>query len=59
MEAGETKEIEFGRCHYTARCKVKNCGAQATLIARGRDAIGRPTGQHELCALHAEQIAAR
>jgi hypothetical protein len=56
---GETKEIELGPCHYDSSCRVKNCRAKATIIARGLDAIGRPTGQYELCALHAEQVEKR
>ena len=59
MDAGETKEIEFGRCLYPAQCMGHNCTATATMIARGLDGIGRPTGQYELCPPHAEQVAER
>ncbi len=55
----EVKEIALWPCQYQAQCKVKNCKAKATVIARGVDSIGRPTGQYELCALYAEQIAER
>ena len=55
----QTKEIELWPCGYQAQCRVKNCKAKATTIARGADSIGRPTGQYELCAVHAEQVAER
>ena len=44
---------------YPAQCKVHNCTATATVVARGLDSIERPTGQYELCPPHAEQVAER
>lgn len=55
----EAKTIELWPCGYQAPCKVRNCRARATVIARGVDGGGRPTGQYELCAAHAEQVAER
>jgi hypothetical protein len=55
----EVKEIEFWPCGYQAQCKVRNCRAKATTIARSVDLIGRPIDQYELCAAHAEQVAER
>ena len=55
----DTKTIELWPCRYDARCKVKNCRAKATTLARGVDPHGRPTVQHELCAVHAEQVTER
>jgi hypothetical protein len=57
--ADETKTIELLHCGYKAQCRVKNCKARATIIARAADSIGRPITQYELCALHAEQIVER
>jgi hypothetical protein len=57
--ANEVKEIELWPCGYNASCRVKNCRAKATTIARAVDAAGRPITQYELCAPHTEQIAAR
>jgi hypothetical protein len=54
-----TKAIELWPCQYQAPCKVRNCRAKATTIARSVDAGGRPLRQYELCATHAEQIAER
>jgi hypothetical protein len=57
--ADETKTIELLHCGYKAQCRVKNCKARATIIARTADSIGRPITQYELCAPHAEQIVER
>ena len=57
--ADETKAIELWPCGYQAPCKVKSCKAKATIIARSVDAGGRPLRQHELCSVHAQQIAER
>jgi hypothetical protein len=55
----ETKTIELWLCGYDARCKVRNCKARATTLARSVDNHGRPLRQHELCAVHTEQVAER
>ena len=55
----ETKAIELWPCGYDARCRIKNCRARATLLARSIDAGGRPLRQYELCAAHAKQVAER
>jgi hypothetical protein len=57
--AHDVKAIELWPCRYDAPCKVKNCKAKATTIARSVDAGGRPRLQHELCASHAESVAER
>ena len=56
---GGTKEIELWPCGYQTPCKVRNCRNKATVIARSIAAGGQPRNQHELCAVHAEQIAER
>jgi hypothetical protein len=56
---GDIKDIELWPCGYQAQCRVKNCKAKATTIARGVDAGGRPHAQCELCTVHAGQIAER
>jgi thymidylate synthase len=53
------KDIELWPCGYQAQCRVKNCKAKATTIARSVDAGGRPHNQYELCTVHAGQIAER
>jgi hypothetical protein len=55
----ETKAIELWPCGYQAPCRVKNCHAKATIIARSVDADDRPIKQYELCAPHAVQVTAR
>ncbi len=57
--AENVKAIELLPCEYRAPCRMKNCKAKATTVARGVDSIGRPTGQYELCGLHAGQVAER
>jgi hypothetical protein len=57
--ADEAKEIELLPCRYQAPCRVKNCHARATTIARTVDSIGRPLKQYGLCTPHAEQVAER
>src|ERR1700758_2134115 len=57
--SNEVKTIELGPCGYNAQCRVKNCKARATVIARSIDTGGCPDKQYELCAAHAEQIAER
>jgi len=51
----DSKSIELWPCGYQAPCKVRNCKAKATIIARSVDAGGRPLRQYELCAKHADQ----
>jgi hypothetical protein len=53
------KTIELSSCDYNAQCRVKNCKARATIIARSIDIGGRPDRQYELCAPHGEQVAVR
>ena len=53
------KAIELWQCRYDAPCKVRNCKAKATMIARSVDAGGRPHRQHELCQVHTEQVTER
>ena len=53
------KAIELWPCGYQAPCKVRNCQAEATTIARAIDSGGRPVRQYELCAIHAEQVGER
>ena len=55
----EVKAIELWPCGYQAPCRVKNCKARATVIARASNSIGSLITQYELCAPHAEQIAER
>jgi len=55
----DTQAIELWPCGYAAQCRVQNCKARATTIARGVDSGGRPTTQYELCDPHAEQLATR
>jgi hypothetical protein len=55
----EVKVIELWPCRYDAPCKVRNCRARATTIARSVDAGGRPRRQYELCAVHTEQVSER
>jgi hypothetical protein len=55
----DTKTIELWPCQYQAPCKVRNCRARATTIARSVDGGGRPIRQYELCGGHADQIAER
>jgi hypothetical protein len=57
--ADDIKAVELWPCGYQAPCKVRNCRAKATTIARSVDAGGRPLRQHELCATHAEQVSER
>src|SRR5215470_1237961 len=57
--AKDVKAIELWPCGYQAPCKVRNCKARATTIARAVDAGGRPIRQYELCASHAEQVTER
>jgi len=57
--AEDVKAIELWPCGYQAPCKVRNCKAKATTIARAVDAGGRPIRQYELCASHAEQVTER
>jgi hypothetical protein len=57
--ADETKAIELWPCRYDAPCKVRNCRARATTIARSVDSGGRPRRQYELCRTHTEQITER
>jgi hypothetical protein len=57
--ADNIKTIELLPCGYRAPCRLKNCKARATVIARAADVIGRPITQYELCAPHAEQIVDR
>ena len=55
----EIKIIELWPCGYQAPCKVRNCRAKATTLARLVDSGGRPIRQYELCQVHAEQVAER
>jgi hypothetical protein len=55
----DVKNIELWACGYDAHCKVPNCGAMATMIARSMDSDGRPIHQYELCQTHADQFAER
>jgi len=57
--SNDVKAIELWPCGYDALCKVRNCKARATTIARSVDAGGRPIKQYELCAPHAESVAER
>jgi hypothetical protein len=57
--AGEVREIELWPCGYEVTCRVRNCRARATTIARSIDTGGRPIHQYEMCATHAEHIAER
>jgi hypothetical protein len=59
MPDDEPATIELRPCLYSALCSARNCRAKATMIARAVDAGGRPMKQYELCASHADQIAAR
>ena len=53
------KDIELWPCDYQAQCRVKNCEAKATTIARGVDIGGWPHTQYELCTVYVGQIAER
>lgn len=55
----EVKTIELWACRYDAPCKVHDCSASATMIARSTDSDGRPINQYELCQPHADQVAQR
>ncbi|HJU10856.1 MAG TPA: hypothetical protein VJ728_08260 [Candidatus Binataceae bacterium] len=55
----DMKTIELWRCLYDSPCRVKNCKAKATVIARSMDAGGRPEKQYELCRPHADQVVER
>jgi len=55
----DVKTIELWACIYDAPCKVYNCGAMATMIARSMDSDGRHIQQYELCQPHAEQVTER
>jgi hypothetical protein len=55
----DVKTIELWACSYDAPCKVHNCGAIATMIARSMDSEGRHIHQYELCQPHAEQVTER
>jgi hypothetical protein len=55
----EAKTIELWACRYQSPCRVKNCTAKATVIARSIDSSGRPIKQYELCGPHAKQITER
>jgi hypothetical protein len=57
--ADETKTIKLWPCRYSATCKVQNCRARATMIARASDSGGRPINQYELCSIHADQVVQR
>ena len=57
--AANAKTLELWPCQYYAPCKVRDCKAKATTIARSIDASGRPLRQRELCQTHAEQISAQ
>jgi len=54
-----TNALEFWPCGYSAQCRVKNCKARATTLARSVDNGGRPLKQYELCTPHVEQVAER
>jgi hypothetical protein len=43
----------------TTRDARSGIAAKATVLARSVESGGRPTVQHELCALHADQVAER
>ena len=55
----DVKTIELWPCSYDAPCKMHNCGALATMIARSMDSDGRHIHQYELCQPHAEQVTER
>ena len=57
--AADAKIIDLWPCGYQAPCKVRNCRAPATTLARLVDSGGRPIRQYELCQVHAEQVAER
>ncbi len=57
--SNDVKAIELWPCGYDALCKVRNCKARATTIARSVDAGDRPIKQYELCASHTESVAER
>ena len=57
--SNDVKAIELWPCGYQAPCRMKNCKARATVIARAADSIDRPITQYELCAPHAKQVAER
>ena len=57
--ADDTKTIELWPCGYDERCKVRNCKASATTLARSVRSTRRPIEQYELCAVHGEQVAER
>jgi hypothetical protein len=59
MMVDEIQTIELWHCGYDARCKVRNCKAKATTLARSVDNHGRPLKQYELCVVHTEQVAKR
>jgi hypothetical protein len=59
MPPEPVKAIELLPCGYQAPCKVRNCRAKATIIARSVDSGGRPIRQYELCTAHANAIAER
>ena len=46
--SNDVKAIELWPCGYDALCKVRNCKARATTIARSVDAGDRPIKQYEL-----------
>lgn len=39
----DTKTMELWPCGYDARCKVRNCKAKTTMLARSTDSGGRPS----------------
>jgi hypothetical protein len=55
----DTKTIELWPCGYDARCNVRHCKARATTLARRIDTGDGPIKQHELCSVHADQVAQR
>jgi hypothetical protein len=59
MADDEPAVIELGACLYSAECRVRACRAKATVIARAVAAGSLPIRQYELCAPHAQQVAAR
>lgn len=53
----DEETIELWPCGYDAFCKLRNCRAKPTMVARSVDSGGRAVKQFELCQVHCEQAS--
>ncbi len=51
--------IQVGKIHFDAACRYCHDGRRATTNIRPVDAIGRPIGDLNICAVHAGRLIER